>query len=209
MITRIFRHASLPALLAGIAVPSCSSQAPTPEAMVAVTMSSGSNGILCPFSDETFAQIGAPTSPNPNTVSDGDTYAGYTVQVACSVVPSGGGFDVQASAAISGPQGGSLTVTGHVDSSGGTGLHGGFTGQGGQSYDQETGCTVTYTMKGNPVPPAGGGPPVAAGRIWGHIDCPSAQATASSGYASLPDGGSELKTCEGQADFLFANCTGS
>jgi hypothetical protein len=207
MITRTFRHASVPALLACLAAASCSSPAPTPEAMVDVTMLAGPNGGICPFSDESFARIGAPTSPTPITVSDGDTYSGASVQVSCSVVPSGGGFDVQASATIQGPQGGSLTVVGHVDSNGGSNVHGGFTGQGGQSFDQESGCTVTYTMKGGTVPPTGGGAPVAGGRIWGHIDCPSAQATGR--YSSLADGGSATTTCEGTADFLFENCSGT
>jgi hypothetical protein len=207
MIPRILRYASAPALFACIAAASCSSTAPTPEAMVNETMSAGTN-IGCPFQDESFARIGAPTSPNPQTVSDGDTYSGATVHVGCSVTPSGGGFDIQASASITGTNGGSLTITGHVDSTGGSGLHGGFT-QNGQSYDQDNGCTVTYTM-GNPpspVPPQGGGPAVAGGRIWGHIDCPMAVDTDRS--AQLPDGGSGFATCEGSADFLFANCTGS
>ncbi len=178
--------------------------APRPDAMVSAIVSSGPNGGLCPFAvNVQFVTIGAPTGPKPVTVSDGSSQAGAIVSVACSVVPSGAGFNVQASATIQGVQGGSLTIIGYVDASGGSNLRGGFTGLQGQSYDQATGCTVSYTMNGQPVPAT---PPVAGGRIWGHIDCVTAQATGV--YRSTADGGTTLAQCDGRADFLFENCTG-
>jgi hypothetical protein len=56
---------------------------------------------------------------------------------------------------------------------------------------------------GQPVPSAVGSP-VAAGRIWGHIDCPDAQD--SSQHVTGPDGGQEAATCTASADFLFEGC---
>ena len=204
MISRIFTHAAWPALLACIAAASCSSPAPTPDAMVSASLAAGPNGGLCPFASDTqFVTIGTPTGPKPVTVSDGGSQGGAGVAVACTVIPSNGGFEVQASATIQGSQGGSLTIIGHVDGSGGSGLHGGFTGIQGQSFDQESGCTVTYKMNGQSLPTSS---PVAGGRIWGHIDCLAAQTTGV--YRTATDGGSALAQCEAQADFLFENCTG-
>jgi len=50
--------------------------------------------------------------------------------------------------------------------------------------------------------------PVAAGRMWGHIDCPAAR-DRSGGLLTLPDGGLVPATCEGQADFLFETAISS
>jgi hypothetical protein len=63
-------------------------------------------------------------------------------------------------------------------------------------------CTIAFTYDGAPVPL---NPPIAPGRIWGHLSCPNAQR----GDISImsPDGGVTPATCDTEADFLFENCT--
>jgi hypothetical protein len=62
-------------------------------------------------------------------------------------------------------------------------------------------CTITFTYQGNTVPDQ---PPLAAGRIWGHISCPNAENSGKTVQGE--DGGTENVTCDGEADFLFEQC---
>lgn len=179
---------------------------PTPDAYVAayVGPGTGSTSVCGYASDQTFVQIGSTVQPKPSTVTSGDFEQGAgTVTLDCKVDPSGGGggFNIQLSAEVGGPNGGSLTVVGNVDVSGGTGIQGGFTSAANGSFTGSN-CSVTFTYNGNPVPV--GGSPVAAGRIWGHIDCPNA---IEAGTVEIDaDGGTTVRTCDAQADFLFENC---
>ena len=179
---------------------------PAAMAYVTATVAPGSdpsNGTaVCMFGQQmSFVIIGTPTAPLPTTVADGNTQAGAPVHVACSVVASGGGFDVKASATVEGLNGGTLTLAGHVTlSAGGTDLSATFTNANNGSFSQTSGCTVTYT--GDPTPQM---PAVAPGRIWGHLSCPFA--SRSDELAPNPDGGAMIpRTCDGSADFLFENC---
>jgi hypothetical protein len=151
---------------------------------------------------QTFVQIGSPPSPKPSTVTNGDFQQGAgSVSLSCKVDPSGAGFNIQLSAQIGEPNGGSLIVVGQVNAIGGSGIQGTFlSAQNGTFVDQN--CSFTFTYNMGPVPV--GGSPVAAGRIWGHIDCPNA---VESGTAEITaDGAATERTCDAHADFLFENC---
>ncbi len=177
---------------------------PPPEAYVSVVVGAGVNtgvndvpacGRSVPFS----YQIGAATAFMPMVYADGTNHAG-AVSVYCAVDPSGSGFDVNLSAELAATNGGTISVSGHVNATGSTpGLSATFETMGQLFRDND--CTFTLTYNGSPL--AAGGAP-AAGRIWGHIDCPNA---AESGMFGMgPDGGTITRTCEGTADLLFENC---
>ena len=78
---------------------------------------------------------------------------------------------------------------GAVTLSGGAGIGGTFTRSDG-TYTQST-CSLAFTYQGSAVPAA---PPIAAGRIWGHLSCPAAQVSGGTGQ------------CDAEADFLFEQC---
>jgi len=149
-------------------------------------------------------QIGTSTGGNPTRVNDGDTQNGsQKVQVKCTVSPSGGGFDVQLQATENGV--GTLIITspagqGAVSDQGGQNITGVWESQTNGTY-RESDCTISYMYNGSTVPDS---PPIASGRIWGHISCPNAQIGGVT--AMLPDGGVMDKTCDNEADFLFENC---
>jgi hypothetical protein len=157
---------------------------------------------MCNFGSRvTVLDIGTPSSPLPTALHDGDTSAGSQVAVACAVTPVGNGFDVTLSAAISGPMGGSLTIDspsglGAVTATGGTGIASVFESAGAGTYSG-TACTIAFTYKGGAVPTS---PPIAPGRIWGHISCPTATSSAPA------SSGDFVPQCDAEADFLFENC---
>jgi hypothetical protein len=192
----------------------CSSAAPPPDAMVQMTLGSGSNFGECPFSQTASINIGTATA-HPVTVADGATQGGGpnspkgTAHVSCTVTASGGGFDVAASATLEeGMSGGNLTFQGHVNGSCPTSAPcpisvGSFTANS-QTYTANNGCTIVYQMGGQDLVPTFTAAAAAGGRIWGHIDCP--MATKGDQFVAGPDGGQVPATCEGAADFLFENC---
>jgi hypothetical protein len=163
---------------------------------------SGDGGVCC-CATELFS-IGQATgnASKPMTVVEGSQDGdGGTLQVTCSVVPSGAGFDIQLSAndpwytylagVPYGMQG--LTISsppgqGAVTTAGGAGIYATWQDPFGTYSDSN--CTIAFTYGGQPLVV---GPPVAPGRIWGHISCPSVI------------GGYGLG-CSGEADFLFENC---
>ena len=208
MIARKLRCVALPAVMGALAVVACSGTPPAARAYVTATVQPGtqsSNGSdLCGFGQQmSFVIIGTPTAPLPTTVTDGNTQAGALVHVTCSVRASGDGFDIQASANVEGLNGGTFTLTGHVNAMGGMGLAASFNNANNGTFSQSEGasggCTVSYT--GDPPPQ---NPAVAAGRIWGHVDCEAA--SRSDELTQLPDGGSVPRTCQAVADFLFEDC---
>jgi hypothetical protein len=196
------RHAASFALLAACAAASaCSNKTPpTPDAFVAATVGVGaqSSPMMCGFgSRATFVALGTPTGPKPTTVRDGDQGA----SVSCTVSAVGSGFDIDLNVTSSGLQGGSLTVTspsgmGAVTTQGGMGIRASFTsGQSGEFSESD--CTIAFTYNGTTVPDS---PPIAAGRIWGHISCPKAKEQSGQQMGSQPS------QCDGEADFLFEQC---
>jgi hypothetical protein len=130
--------------------------------------------------------------PKPATITSG----AYNVTLSCKVDPSGGGFSIQLSAKIGGPNGGGFSAIGQVPPTGGSAVQGAFASATAGTFS-DSNCSITFTYNYNPVPVV---PPIAAGRIWGHIDCPDAINPVS----SETDGGPA--TCDGHADFLFENC---
>jgi hypothetical protein len=216
MVLRILppaRHAGWLALVAACVVSSaCSNNPPaTPDAFIGATVGVGSQSppSLCNFSgaSDQFLDIGVATGGKPTVVQDGNSQTGGAqVHVSCSVTTAANGFDISLNASLGGPQGGSLTITspsgqGAVTASGGSGITASFQ-SGNQGLYRETDCTISFTYDGTPVPDS---PPIAAGRIWGHISCPAAQ-SANGQTVTGPDGGSQPVQCDAEADFLFEQC---
>jgi hypothetical protein len=210
----VARQAGWVALVAACAVSSaCSSNSsPTPETYIAATVGAGQNESLCNLNVTTqWLDIGT-VPPNctgcvPNTQNDGSTLDGNAVSVNCTVAPSGNGFDITLSATEQGNAGGSVVITspageGAVTQTGGSGITGVFASGGNGDY-RGSDCTIAFTYNGETVP---NNPPIAAGRIWGHISCPNA--TTSGKTVNNPDGGAPLPvTCDAEADFLFQECS--
>jgi hypothetical protein len=179
-----------------------------PSAFIATTVGATGGGTPCDLGsvDTTFLSVGTAATGKPTTVTDQGTAADGAVTVDCTVTADGSGFDVILDVSIAGPNGGSVNIAspagqGAVTTAGGTGISASFTGDGGHGPYTSGDCTIRFTYQGQPVPVT---PPIAPGRIWGHIDCPDATAV---GQGSVePDGGSAPITCPASADFLFENC---
>lgn len=208
-ILSVARHAGWLALAAACATSiACSSNTPAPaDAFVNALVGEGSNGAVCNLKAQTaFVGIGTPVAGKPVTVNDGDSQSGSsTVHVSCSVTTAGNGFDVSLNATLEGLQGGSLTITsppgqGAISDSGGSGITGVFQSASAGVY-RESDCTISFMYNGTDVPDA---PPIAAGRIWGHISCPTAKLNGETTTGA--DGGAADVTCDAEADFLFEQC---
>jgi hypothetical protein len=150
-----------------------------------------------------FLVVGQTVAGKPVTVLDGDSSRGSPVNVACTVAPAGGGFDVSLNVTVGGAGGSSLTITtqpgqGAVTLQGASGVTAVF--KNASAAYRETDCTIAFTYVGGPVPDT---LPVAAGRIWGHVSCPAAQ---NDQQAMGPDGGLLDLHCDAEADFLFEQC---
>jgi hypothetical protein len=211
MVLRILsfaRHAGWLALAgACVAASACNNSSPAPNAAFVNALVGGGGNPACNLKVRApFVGIGTPTGGKPVLVNDGDSQSGSsTVHVSCSVTTSGSGFDVSLNATLEGQQGGSLTITspsgqGAVTESGGTGITGVFQSPIDGVYRQKD-CTIDFSYNGNPVPDS---PPIAAGRIWGHIKCPNA--VLSGQTTTGADGGPADVACDAEADFLFEQC---
>jgi hypothetical protein len=171
--------------------PGCSSNAPaTPQAGIVWTVEAGSNsGATCPVAGADTWTIGGGTLSGDSTVADQGTSSGTPVSVSCTVSGNdSSGYNVFATAMYGSL--GSLTVQGHVDGTRNTqpNIEGQFNDnlpQGMIANLSEKDCTITYTN---------GNMGVAAGRIWAHIDCPTA------------NDANRMRTCDANADFRFENC---
>jgi hypothetical protein len=184
------------------AAPEGDAPLPTPDAFVSALMGPGGEaGAQCGFtSDQAFVQMGAAVTPVPSTAVDGSSQSGHPVHVSCKVDPGGaGGFDIVLNAGLDGLGGGAFSASGHVSAGGGTGIAGAFESAVYGTF-VDTACTITLTYLGNSISPAGGA--IASGRMWGHIDCPSA----TDSLVVAADGGVTTSTCDGHADFFFENC---
>jgi hypothetical protein len=203
-ILSVARHAGWLALVGACAASvACSSNTPAPaDAFVLAQVDKGSNTTCNEGTLTTVAAIGTATGGKPTTVNDGDSQSGSsTVHVSCSVTTAANGFDVSLNATLEGLQGGSLTITsppgqGAVTESGGSNITGVFQSATLGVYRQ-TNCTIQFTYNGDPVPDQ---PPIAAGRIWGHLSCPGAKLNG----GTTPSGADVL--CDAEADFLFEQC---
>ena len=120
----------------------------------------------------------------------------------------GNGFDIQLSVQVNGTYGGSLVITspqgmGAVTASSSSGITAAVSSVKEADSFSATNCTITYEYMGAAVPVS---PPIAAGRIWGHLSCP--QAVVQGGQMTTgPDGGPTTASCAAEGDFLFENCS--
>ena len=210
MAPSLLRHSGWVALVAACGASVACSTTPSQPPDTFVSASVGPSGAapgLCTFSSgtsEPWLSIGTATSGKPVTVETGGSNGSGTVTVDCTVHPVGQGFDIALTASEDGPQGGSITITspsgqGKVTSSGSMDVSATFGGE--KGHFSQSNCTITYVYQMGPVPLS---PPVAAGRIWGHLSCPMAQALGQ--MATTADGGVFTETCDGEADFLFEQC---
>lgn len=190
----------------GLAVACNSSNNPPPDAFLAAEV--GGGGGACstlPSPDTDWLPVGTSTADKPTTVTDQGSTGSGTASVTCTVHPQGNGFDIALSIAVNGNPGGNVTISspsgeGAVTTSGGKGITASFYSNNRGPYASNN-CTITYTYQGQPVPVS---PPIAAGRIWGHIDCP--QAVDATMTTTGVDGGAENVACPASADFLFEQC---
>jgi hypothetical protein len=215
----LLRNSGWALLLSAAGVAACSnSPPPPPDTFVNAAVGGGAGGACSSYPGlQRWLQIGSALSGHPNTVQDGGNDRNANVSVSCTVHPQGSGFDIDLSAIEDGPNGGSLTITspsgaGKVTTMTSTGVSAKFVGQSGIVYREEAGamgqngvdpgCTITYVY--DPGGSVGGvanevnvptTPPIAAGRIWGHVKCPSAAAQAQNGVY-----------CDAEADFIFEQC---
>jgi hypothetical protein len=181
--------ASASLLSAGIAAAACSDD-PPPVAKVFVTSTvlPGKDGAaVCQVQQASWVNVG-----NANaSIEDGKDQNGARVNVTCKVVPAGDGFDVFATVSLAGV--GSLTVSGKMTGAGpqkpvrATFQRGDV---GGQFIQND--CTVTYDT----------GMGIAAGRVWGRLECDKIQDNSSS-FGNPP----QPRTCAGNGEFRFENCS--
>jgi hypothetical protein len=201
------RYAAGPALFATFAFVACSSStAPPPEAYVNFTLGPHLDGMGNNYCSVAVAQqellIGNPRGgTTPQTQADNSSQLNGqfdgNITVACAVT---GGFNVVATGSLGGTMGGTVQLSGSVSagSGGSKDIQASFT-QNGTSY-AENDCSITFTYEGGNVPVT----PIAKGRIWGHLSCPTM--VNPSTPKLLSNGTQVQETCDGEADFLFDNC---
>jgi len=142
----------------------------------------------------TIGEYRGPSKEQTTVVIDGEQVEGSPVALDCSVVANGDKFDVDATAEIRSNEGGSVRITGSFSPSGvQTGVRAVFQRADYGQFSAQN-CTVTYydTTTEDPSTSFRG---VAAGRVWGFLDCPSAQNVSSN------------TACLGKAQFRFENCS--
>jgi hypothetical protein len=130
-----------------------------------------------------------PVPSSPKKSGDADQQG--NVSVTCSVLPAGADeFTVSASASLTGATGGTFTIRqAKIKTTGeNTGISATFSKRSGAGivYSQaDGGCTIRFTT------PFQG---VAAGRVWGEIDCPK-----------VTNANAQV-ACRAVAQFRFENC---
>jgi hypothetical protein len=182
----------VPACLALVCASACSDPAP-PARRVILTATFGPGnhtGTECPIAQTDWVDIGSfgnpPLVPVRPVQAGGDNGNG-PVDVICSVKGNdAAGYDVAASATLSGLSGGTVSITGHFTTTGDQpNINGVFQRQ---DYGQfrEADCTVTFTQNPNMG--------IAPGRVWGYLTCPN---------AARADQG---RVCDAEAEIRFENC---
>ncbi len=180
------------ASIAAFCAPGCSDPAPPARRVILeAAFSPGSHSsTVCPIASTDWVDIGAFGNPPivpVRPVTTGDDNGNGPVDITCSVKGNdAAGYDVAASATLSGLSGGTVSITGHFTTTGTqTGINGVFQrADYGQFRDND--CTVTFTENQNMG--------VAPGRVWGRLDCPNAART------------DQGRSCDGNAQFRFENC---
>jgi hypothetical protein len=155
-------------------------------------------------SDTTLMQVGMPGNPNvdpvvqPTRISTG----AQTIQIACSVHPTGSTFSVslqikQGNVSINGSTSLTMSATKVDPTTGAMNVQGDVSNSIAGDYSSSA-CALTFGSLG-----AGGTPPspsIEPGRIWAHLSCPGA----TNGNITTQSGGPS--TCDTEVDFIFENC---
>lgn len=182
----------LPVSIAVFCAPGCSDAAPPSRRVILeATFGPGNHTATeCPISGTDWVDIGAFGNPPiipVRPVNSGEDNGNGPVDITCSVKGNdAAGYEVAASATLSGLSGGTVSVTGHFTTTGEqTGLVGVFQRSDYGQFRQND-CTVTFTDNPNMG--------VAPGRVWGKLLCVN---------AARSDQG---RTCDGEAQFRFENC---
>jgi hypothetical protein len=149
---------------------------------------------VCPVGPGDTWSIGSFSGSTLVTATNGSSFDGLLVTVSCQVSQSGGTYSVVANVQYGSE--GALTLSGTITTASGnpstwpaqTNISASFSDHGGltENLSQSTGCTVTFSQNENMG--------ISPTRIWGYIDCP---------HVTSQDG----KTCDGNAEFLFENCS--
>lgn len=187
------RGCVLAAIVATVAIalnPGCSSDnTKAPSVTLNADVSLGGHASTeCPDSQSGWLQIGSFGNPSladsGQPVDDGAPFAQGTVTVDCKVAAQSNGFNVAASALLTGATGGSFVVRGFfVPGQDNSGISASVT-HNTISYGQDD-CTARFTTSSQGV---------AAGRVWAEITCPNAQAPG------------PQRTCQTVTQFRFENC---
>ncbi len=180
--------AALPVMSAG-----CKDEVLPPQAVFDSRLEAASTG-NCKhsgglFSVGAFANTALDPNATSSVVKDGDSFGQGTASVSCSVKAAGDGFDVAASVALSGATGGLFRIEGKLKpntTEDQSGVYAIFTGRlsNGNYEQKDRTCIVSFE----------GAQGVAAGRVWGDIECPTAEDTTAK------------STCRAVAEFRFENC---
>ncbi|HVH47283.1 MAG TPA: hypothetical protein VM925_33330 [Labilithrix sp.] len=165
----------------------------TPQVIIGdARLARGAESPDCKDSRPLFAigSFGVPALDEPSVaVKDGAQAEQGTVSIACSVTSAGNGeFNVDATVALSGATGGAFHVDGKFKTTGEqTNIRARFSSiASANTYEQsDRGCIVHYD-----TPYQG----VAAGRVWGRVDCPKALLSGAD------------TSCAATATFRFENC---
>jgi hypothetical protein len=193
-----FLRRSITLLASGAAVGllACSSPDPEPsQAIISSNVTRGSNlATDCNISSTQWVTIGDFGNENatppvlPTPIADKGSYNGNGVNVTCSVTRDGDGYQVTASAQINGPDGGSISVTGHFTQSGDQKNINMIFARADYGTYTEMDCTVSYA--GRSVMG------VAPGRVWATAVCEHV----TNNTETTP------RICRGQTEFRFENC---
>ena len=115
-----------------------------------------------------FGNLAATPPSGSAPVKDGDTFEGAQASVACSVASAGNAtFNVSGTIDLAGAGGGVFRIDGQFKTTGQqTGIHAFFSRRFNSNAYDETArdCTVDYTTAYQGV---------AAGRVWGILNCPN------------------------------------
>jgi hypothetical protein len=178
-------HPAVIALFSLALATGCSSHKTEPPAAYVNASISNPGGGTCNNDEANFLVIGSDQDGGPSDPTRVSSGAGVTVTCMVSA-GSNGTFDLDLYA----QNGlGTATIQGSISANGGPmDIQADFYQAGGGHYQQST-CSITFVQM-----PAGG--PVAAGRVWGTIDCPMATLVGSTGVS-----------CDVTAEFVFENCT--
>ena len=188
------RHHALSALtvvaFVGVSTVGCSEdEQATPKVTFTSEITSGSH----PSADcrETGPGLNIGSFGNVSTgekvqpVDDGGSFGQGNASVTCSVTGSGDGFNVKATATLTGAQGGSVTIEGFFRPTGDNpDIAMTFSAFNKATYTTRK-CTVKYTEQLQTT---------AAGRVWGVFDCPEVR------------NDQQQRVCAATGQLRFENC---